>query len=186
MAKVKPSGKANTVELIPTMGVLDSINKNVFAKCGWALEYVTCRGQGGIGSKKEHYNERTEICELSGGRVLEIPMKDRKYSMFRTLQIEGRDIADFREWMDAHYPYFTCSLTILRIRHKKTGVRLSCRVVGRMTKNILAKKLIVHMINGRKVRSTDVPKLVKLLGDLTYNLCSYDYSAGKRNVICDS
>lgn len=186
MAKTKKSGPANTVELIPTMGVLDSINKTVFEKSGWELEYVTCRGQGGIDSKKEHYNERTELCPLSGGRVLEIPMKDRKYSMFRTVQIEGRDISTFRKWMDTTHPYFTCSLTILRIRHRKTGLRLSCRIIGRMTKNILAKKLIVHMINGRKVRASDIPKLVKLLGDLAYTLCSYNYSAGKRNVICDS
>ena len=188
MAKSKKAGidGANTVELIPTLGLFDVCDPKYFEREGWILESVSLRGQGGIGQKKEHYDEREETVHLAGGKKMTLPMKDRMYSLFRSVTIKGSDLPSFRNWIKKNLPFFSVSISTINIVYAATGERVNCRIIGRLTKNVMSKKFIAHMYNGKKMTTENVHTVAKLLNGLVYGYCSYDYSAGKRNVICDS
>ena len=188
MAKVKKSGvdKPNTVELIPTLGSWDEWGPSFYEREGWMLEEVNVRGQGGINEKREHYNERTLTAVLNGKRTIHLQIKDRQYSLFRSISIIGKDFVAFREWATTNLPFFFCSISSVVVVHKETGTRVSVMKIGRTSKNPLAKKFIAHTINGRKMEHEDAKNLQVLFGNLAYALCSYDYATGKRNVICDA
>ena len=187
MAKVKPAGidKANTIELLPTLGTFNEMSPATFKREGWVLEYINLRGQGGIKTKKEQYNERTLKMKLNNNRTLELNLKDRQYSLFRSVCVKGSDFIDFRNWIGATLPFFSCSITSFTIRHEETGARLSIRKIGKDSVNQLSKKLIVHTFNGAKMSQRNINAVSELLGRLKYAMCSYDYSSFKSNVICD-
>jgi hypothetical protein len=189
MANSKKSGvdKPNTVELIPTLGSWDEWGPSYYEREGWTLEEVNVRGQGGMEEKREHYNERTLTVKLKGKRTLDLEVKDRQYSLFRSVTIKGEDFVAFRDWANENLPFFSCSISSVVVTHKETGTRVSIMKIGRTNKNPLSKKFIAHMINGRKMTTADAYHLCDLFGErLVYALCSYDYSSGKRNVICDA
>jgi len=188
MAKVKKAGvdAANTVEIIPNIGLFGEFYTSYFEAAGWEVEKVSLRGQGGISQKKEHYDEREVVVNLAGGKRMNLAMKDRAYSLFRSVEVKGQDFDSFRRWVKRNLPFFSVSITSVTIRHKKTGDRVVCRIIGRATKNVMSKKFIAHMFNGKKMTTRNVHKVAKLLDSLVYGYCSYEYSAGKRNVICDS
>ena len=188
MAKTKKSGidAPNTVELIPTLGSWDEWGPSYYERHGWLLDRVNIRGQGGIDGKREHYNERTMTAKLSKKKTLNIPIKDRQYSLFRSLSIKGEDFVAFREWTKENLPFFSCSVSSVVVIHKETGIRVSVMKIGRGTKNPLCKKFIAHTMNGKKMTAGDSHYLFDLFGQLAYALCSYDYSTQKCNIICDA
>ena len=187
MAKVKPAGidRANTIELLPTLGTFNEMSPATFKREGWVLEHVNLRGQGGIKAKKEQCNERTLKMKLNNNRTLELNLKDRQYSLFRSVCVKGSDFVDFRDWMRTTLPFFVCSITSFTIRHEETGTRLSVRKIGKESISQMSMKLIVHSFNGAKMSHRNINAASELLKNLKYALCSYDYSSFKSNVICD-
>jgi hypothetical protein len=187
MAKVKSSktSKANTVELLPTLGTFDEWGPSFYERHGWLVQHVHVRGQGGIGKKKEHYNERSLDIPLKN-KVMQLAIKDRQYSLFRSVCVKGPDFVQFRDWVNKNLPFFSCSVSSVTIKHKASGTVITCRSIGRHSKNPLSKKFIAYMMNGSKMTPKNVHTAGALLDGLVYGYCSYGYGSRKINVICDN
>lgn len=181
-----PMNTANTVEINPALASIDYCLPKYFEKEGWVLETVNLRGQGGIDQKCEQYHEREMEVKLTKGKTLALPLKERTYSFFRSITLDGKDVPKFNSWLKENLPFFSVSITTITLCHMDTGDRVTCRVIGRATKNPLSKKFIAHKFNGAKMTEDNVHEVASLLNGLTYAYCHYEYSAGKRNIICEN